>query len=74
VRVRERVDGDWVVRLDILHQASTDRTYRRERTDSRAAALSLAEEWRAAHDTDPQADVDSSADAGDPAETGANDG
>jgi hypothetical protein len=67
VRVRERVDGDWVVRLDVLHQASTDRTYRRERTDSRSAALALAEEWRDAFETTAGTDTgsDGSPDASD---------
>jgi hypothetical protein len=54
IRVRERVDGDWVVRLDVLHQASSDRTYRRDRTDTQDEALQLAAEWRDTFDVDAE--------------------
>ncbi|MFD1570019.1 DUF7543 family protein [Halorubrum laminariae] len=50
VRVRERADGGFVVRLDIMEQAADESTYERERYDAREAALDRAAEWRTAHD------------------------
>ncbi|WP_049984420.1 hypothetical protein [Halorubrum sp. BV1] len=52
VRVRERGDGEFVVRLDVMEQAADESTYERERIGSREAALDRAAEWRAAFDLD----------------------
>ncbi|UIO99321.1 hypothetical protein Hbl1158_12395 [Halobaculum sp. CBA1158] len=46
LRVRERVDGSYVVRLDRLEQASDGRDYRRERVADRGAADALLAEWK----------------------------
>ncbi|MDZ5810309.1 hypothetical protein U4E84_02930 [Halorubrum sp. AD140] len=47
VRVRERADGGFVVRLDVMEQAADASAYRRERVDDREAALDRAAAWRA---------------------------
>ena len=46
LRVRERGDGGYVVRVDRLEQAPDGRAYRRERVGDRAAADALLEEWK----------------------------
>ena len=46
VRVRERTDGRFVVRLDVMEQATDESAYERERFDDREAALDRAAEWR----------------------------
>jgi len=46
VRVRERADGGFVVRLDVMEQAADASAYERERFDDREVALDRAAEWR----------------------------
>jgi len=46
VRVRERADGGFVVRLDVMEQAADASAYERERFADREAALDRAAEWR----------------------------
>ncbi|MFO8115000.1 MAG: hypothetical protein R6U01_06495 [Halorubrum sp.] len=46
VRLRERADGGFVVRLDVMEQAVDESAYERERFDGREAALDRAAEWR----------------------------
>ncbi|WP_144799854.1 DUF7543 family protein [Halorubrum depositum] len=46
VRVRERADGGFVVRLDVMEQAADASAYERERFDDRETALDRAAEWR----------------------------
>jgi len=46
VRVRERTDGGFVVRLDVMEQAADASAYERERFADREAALDRAAEWR----------------------------
>jgi hypothetical protein len=46
VRVRERADGGFVVRLDVMEQAADASAYERERFDDREAALDRAAAWR----------------------------
>ena len=46
VRVRERTDGGFVVRLDVMEQAADESAYERERFDSREVALDRAAAWR----------------------------
>jgi hypothetical protein len=48
VRRRRRPDGEWVVRLDRLHQAPEGRGYRRERVADATAAAELVDAWTAA--------------------------
>ncbi|MFC6786204.1 hypothetical protein ACFQFH_09970 [Halobaculum halobium] len=50
LRVRERRDGSYVVRLDRLEQAPDGRGYRRERVADRERADELIEEWKTAFD------------------------
>lgn len=50
VRVRERGDGRFVVRLDVMEQAVDDRAYDRVVLDERAAAEERAAAWREEHD------------------------
>lgn len=52
VRVRERGDGGFVVRLDVMEQADDESAYERERFDAREDALDRAAAWRAARDLD----------------------
>lgn len=47
VRLRERADGRYVVRLDRLKQASDGTAYRRVTVEDRAVAMERAEELRA---------------------------
>jgi hypothetical protein len=47
IRRRRRPDGEWVVRLDRLHQAPDGRGYRRERVADETAARELVEAWTA---------------------------
>lgn len=47
IRRRRRPDGEWVVRLDRLHQASEGRGYRRERVADEPAARELVDAWKA---------------------------
>lgn len=47
IRRRRCPDGEWVVRLDRLHQAPEGRGYRRERVADEAAARDLLEAWKA---------------------------
>jgi len=46
VRRRRRPDGEWVVRLDRLHQAPEGRGYRHERVADESAAIALIEAWK----------------------------
>jgi len=46
VRLRERTDGGFVVRLDVMEQAVDESAYERERFDDRDAALERAAAWR----------------------------
>ncbi|MFC7096622.1 DUF7543 family protein [Halobaculum marinum] len=46
LRVRERRDGSYVVRLDRMEQAPDGRAYRRERVADREAADALVAEWK----------------------------
>ncbi len=52
VRIRERGDGGFVVRLDVMEQATDESAYDRVRFDDREAAVAHAEAWRADHDLD----------------------
>ena len=52
VRIRERSDGGFVVRLDVMEQATDERAYDRVRFDDREAAEDHAETWRAERDLD----------------------
>lgn len=52
VRVRDRVDGRFVVRLDVMEQAPEGRRYERETYEDREAAEERAAEWRAEHTLD----------------------
>ena len=45
IRRRRRPDGEWVVRLDRLHQAPDGRGYRRERVADETAARELVDAW-----------------------------
>jgi len=46
VRLRERTDGGFIVRLDVMEQAVDESAYERERFDDRDAALERAAAWR----------------------------
>ena len=46
VRLRERADGDYVVRLDVMEQAADERTYARRTFDDREAAEAQTTAWR----------------------------
>ena len=46
VRLRERGDGRFVVRLDVMEQATDDRTYDRVVVDDRETAEAQAAAWR----------------------------
>jgi hypothetical protein len=46
VRLRERGDGRFVVRLDVMEQATDDRTYDRVVVDDRETAEARAAAWR----------------------------
>ena len=50
IRLRERTDGSYAVRLDRLHQAQKGRGYAFEVVDDRATAEQLVEQWQT---TDP---------------------
>jgi len=50
IRLRERSDGSWVVRLDRLTQAPEGSCYREERVESRAEAAEVVTAWREAYD------------------------
>ena len=52
VRLRERGDGRFVVRLDVMEQAVDDRAYDRVVLDERAPAAEQAAVWRGEHDLD----------------------
>lgn len=52
VRVRERSDGGFVVRLDRLEQAPNGPSYRRETAPDRKSADALAEELMDAFDVE----------------------
>ena len=52
VRLRERTDGGFVVRLDVMEQAADESAYERERFDDRDAADERAAAWRDARDLD----------------------
>ncbi|WP_193309783.1 hypothetical protein [Halorubrum halophilum] len=52
VRLRERGDGGFVARLDVMEQAVDESTYKRERFDTRETALERAKAWRDARDID----------------------
>lgn len=51
IRIRERPDGTWMVRLDRLYQAPEGELYRRETVSSREDALALVERWQKQYDT-----------------------
>ncbi|TKX74363.1 hypothetical protein EXE46_09690 [Halorubrum sp. GN11_10-6_MGM] len=46
VRLRERGDGEFVVRLDVMEQAADESAYERERFGDRDAAEERAAAWR----------------------------
>ena len=46
VRLREHGDGRFVVRLDVMEQATDDRTYDRVVVDDRETAEAQAAAWR----------------------------
>ncbi len=50
VRRRRRPDGEWVVRLDRLHQAPDGGGYRRERVADESAAVELVAVWKSEAD------------------------
>lgn len=50
IRKRERGDGGYVVRLDVMEQAEDERRYERESFSSEADADALVEEWQAVYD------------------------
>lgn len=50
VRIRERPDGSYVVRIDRLKQAPEGPAYRRETADTREAAEEIAADFRASFD------------------------
>jgi hypothetical protein len=52
VRLRERADGEFVVRLDVMEQAADESAYERERFGDRAAAEERAAAWRDARTLD----------------------
>ncbi len=52
IRLRERGDGEFVLRLDVMEQAVDESTYLRERFDDRDAALDLAATWREERDVE----------------------
>ena len=52
VRLRERGDGRFVVRLDVMEQATDDRTYDRVVVDDREAAEAQAAAWRDDRDSE----------------------
>jgi hypothetical protein len=51
IRLRAHPNGAWVVRLDRMFQAPEGGTYRRERAETRAAGVDLAEAWREEFDS-----------------------
>ncbi|WP_435161836.1 DUF7543 family protein [Halorubrum sp. SY-15] len=48
VRLRERADGGYVARLDVMEQAADERTYDRRTFGDREAAEAQATAWRTA--------------------------
>lgn len=50
IRLRERADGSWVVRLDRLAQAPEGSLYREERVGTRADADRIVTAWRERYD------------------------
>lgn len=55
IRLRERHDGSWAVRLDRLFQAPEGQLYRRETVTSEGAARALVDSWRAEFDVEAEA-------------------
>lgn len=47
IRKRERGDGGYVVRLDVMEQAEDERRYERESFSTESDADTLVEEWQA---------------------------
>ena len=54
IRMRERPDGTWMVRLDRLFQAPEGSLYRRRTLASREEALDLVEEWQRQYDNEAE--------------------
>ena len=54
IRMRERPDGSWMVRLDRLYQAPEGNLYRRETVGTQQEALALVEEWQRKYDTEAE--------------------
>ena len=54
MRLRERADGGFVVRLDVLEQAPEGSVYERETTTDRATATGLAAQFRDTHALDAE--------------------
>ncbi|MFC6725733.1 hypothetical protein ACFQE1_15435 [Halobium palmae] len=52
IRLRERHDGSWAVRLDRLFQAPEGQLYRRETAPAEDAARAVVERWRTEYDVD----------------------
>lgn len=50
LRLRERTDGRFVVRVDRLTQASEGRGYERATTSDRESALAVIERWQEEYD------------------------
>lgn len=56
VRLRERADDGFVVRLDVMEQAPDGRAYERRSARSRKQARSIVDRWRDAYDAPSGAD------------------
>lgn len=54
IRMRERPDGTWMVRVDRLYQAPEGNLYRRETVTTQKEALSLVEEWQEEYDVEAE--------------------
>ncbi|WP_435124849.1 DUF7543 family protein [Halobaculum sp. D14] len=52
IRLRERADGGYTVRVDRLKQAADGAAYRHETVADRDAAVDLVEAWKAEFDTE----------------------
>ena len=46
IRLRQRTDGQFVVRLDQLYQADEDRGYEYEVVEDRTTAEALVDDWQ----------------------------
>ncbi|MFC4360066.1 hypothetical protein ACFO0N_19120 [Halobium salinum] len=55
IRLRERHDGSWAVRLDRLFQAPEGQLYRRETAPTETAARAVVERWQTEFDVEEPA-------------------